>query len=69
MRRRNGSGEQLLNVTDIRLVHADAAHFVTADLVMLADEDGNPSAKPQTRDGEIILGAFRVNVSEMRVKQ
>lgn len=62
------TGDQILTVSHIRIVEADANRFITADLTMFADESGNPSATPHQRDGETIAGVFRFNVSEMRVR-
>lgn len=63
------TGDPILTVSHIRIVEADANQFITADLTMFADEDGNISAEPHVRDGEIITGVFRFDVSEMRVRQ
>lgn len=63
------TGELLPMVTGARIVHVDPQRPVTVDLTMLADEDGNPSARPHLKDGEIIHATFRFNVSEMRVRQ
>lgn len=51
-------------------VTADAQSFIIADLVMLADLDGNPvpDGKPRWRDGKVITGVFPFLVAEMRVR-
>lgn len=57
------------SVMRIRMVDVDASKVLTADLTMLADEDGNPAAKPHVRDGEVITGLFRFGVAGMRVRE
>jgi hypothetical protein len=51
-------------------VRADPQRLVTADLEMLADENGNPllEGDPVLDCGEIRTGVFPFAVSEMRVK-
>lgn len=61
------TGEQMLNVSRIRMIDVDTSSFITADLTMFAGEDGSPAAVPHVRDGEIITGTFRFGVSGMRV--
>lgn len=53
----------------IPAVTVDARRFITAELTMLADEDGNPvfDGNPHVRDGEIITATFPFLVAEMRV--
>jgi hypothetical protein len=63
------TGEPLEMVQRMQLLTADAEKPVTADLVALVDGDGNLSARPCLRDGEVLTGVFRVDVSEMRVRQ
>ena len=62
------TGEQFFTVLRVRLIDAVADDFVTADLTMLADDSGEPSAMVYERDGEVITGVFRFYVSEMRVR-
>lgn len=62
------SGRQMLNVMRATLVSAEPENLVTADLTMLADEDGNPAAEPHLRDGHVITGVFRFLIAEMRVR-
>ena len=63
------TGAQMLNVMRAILVSAEPSDLVTADLTMLAGEDGDPSAEPCLRDGEVITGTFRFLVAGMRVRQ
>jgi hypothetical protein len=60
---------KMIPVTEIT-VHAPADGFVTADLTMFADADGNPSytGMPVVRDGEIITATFPFRVAEMRIR-
>jgi hypothetical protein len=62
------TGAQMLNVMRAVLVSAEPSDVVTADLTMLADRDGNPSAEPRLRYGKVITGVFRHYVAEMRVR-
>jgi hypothetical protein len=56
------------SVLRIRLIDVDASKALTADLTMFADEDGRLATEPHVRDGDVITGVFRFNVSEMRVR-
>jgi hypothetical protein len=63
------SGDEIgSSVLRIRLIDVDASRVLTADLTMLADEDGNRAAGPHVRDGDVITDVFRFFVSEMRVR-
>ena len=68
------SGSPILSVMRAD-IHAPANDVVTADLTMLADEDGAPvfDGKPRIREGsegpEVICGTFPFLVAEMRVCQ
>lgn len=61
---------QITTVTCVA-IRADAREIITADLTMLADEDGNPlyDGPPVLRDREIVTGTFPFLVAEMRVRQ
>ena len=63
------SGKQIKTATHIE-VHAPADGAVTADLTLLANEDGEPlfEGEPVLDGGEIRTGVFPFVVSEMRVK-
>jgi hypothetical protein len=52
------------------MVTADVQDLITCNLVMFADEDGNPvfDGKPRFRDDRIITGTFPFIVAEMRVR-
>lgn len=66
------TGTQIMTVTRFDAVlHADAERVITVDLVMFADEDGNPilDGLPHKRGGEVITGVFRAMVAEMRVRE
>jgi hypothetical protein len=65
------TGKMMKTVTRADItVHADVAEFVTADLVMLADEQGEPvpDGTPAVKDGEILTGVFTYLVAAMRVR-
>jgi hypothetical protein len=51
-------------------VTADVQDLITCELVMFADEDGNPvrEGKPRFRGDRIITGTFPFIVAEMRVR-
>jgi len=51
-------------------VTADVQDLITCELVMFADEDGNPvyDGKPRFRDDRIITGTFPFIAAEMRVR-
>jgi hypothetical protein len=70
------TGEPIVTVTRLKMpsVTVDAQDVITADLTMLADEDGMPvlGKVPQfidIKDGEIPSGTFPFLVTEMRVRQ
>jgi hypothetical protein len=70
------TGEPIVTVTRLKVpsVTADAQDVITADLTMLADENGMPvlGKVPQfidVEDGEIPSGTFPFLVAEMRVRQ
>lgn len=52
-------------------VHADADAIVTADLVLFADEQGEPllDGMPELDGEEIRTGTFPFRVAEMRVRE
>lgn len=63
------TGKPVTTCLDVT-VHADAGALVTADLTLLADEDGEPllEGKPVVRDGEPLTGTFPFVVAEMKVR-
>lgn len=66
------TGDPVTTVTSMDVViHAEPDRIITADLVMFADEDGDPvpDGKPHLRDGEIITGTFRAVVARMREQE
>lgn len=52
-------------------IHVAMDALVTADLTLLAGEDGEPlsGGEPVVRDGEVVTGVFPFLVAEMRVRQ
>ena len=69
------TGEQIMTATRLKVpsVTVDAQDVITADLTMLADENGMPvlGKVPQFIDvkgGEIPSGTFPFLVAEMRVR-
>lgn len=63
------TGEMLPGVMHMRLIDVDPSRQLTADLIALADEAGNMAAEPHLRNGDVITGVFRVDISEMRIRQ
>jgi hypothetical protein len=64
------SGRDLGPITLSASIGIDPRGFVTADLTMLADVDGDPSTGPSVLDeetGTYRTGVFRYVVAEMRV--
>jgi hypothetical protein len=63
-------GPKLITTVSEISLRVTMGEFVTADLTMFADADGNPvyDGKPHIRDGEIVTGTFPFIVSEMRVR-
>ena len=51
-------------------IRASAVGQVAADLILFADEDGNPllEGQPVVKDGEILNGVFPFYIAEMRVR-
>jgi hypothetical protein len=63
------SGKLITTCLDLT-VHANAGALVTADLTLLADEDGEPllEGKPVLDGKEIRTGVFPFVVAEMKVR-
>jgi hypothetical protein len=66
------TGEPVTTVSSADItVHADAGSLVTANLVLLADEEGDPilDGPPVVANGHILTGVFPYLVTAMRIRE